>query len=98
MSQASLVSFLEAATRDPELVAELEAATADRQGPEAAAAIAGCARARGYEVDDAEVAALARQAADSLDSEGELSDAELADVAGGNWAKEVLRWATFGGP
>ena len=98
MSQAALMSFLEAAARDPDLVAELEAATAGKQGPEAAEAIAGCARGRGFEVGNEEVAALARQAAESLDADGELSDTELAGVSGGNWAKEVLRWATLGGP
>ena len=85
MATQSVIDFLTSVTTDDQL--QQEVAEAISTGPDTGAAIAEVAREHGYEFEVGElsevVAALRRA------HTGELSDAELEDVAGGGEAIKV---------
>ena len=94
MSATAFAAFVEKVQNDPGLARAVDEAIGDRRGAAVAAAVAGEARARGYDVADDEVLAMARGAAEP-GSDGPLADDDLDAVAGGNvgqFFKDVGKW------
>lgn len=92
MSQDQMISFLDKVNKDADTAEALAATIGDKEGAEAERAAVGFAQARGFQVTAEDAAEVRRALRESLDGEGELSDAELEGVAGGGFpVGEVLK-------
>lgn len=83
MSNQTFLAFIAAAGEHEDIARGLADATNGLEGEAAVRAVSGYATARGFPLSPAEVEAGRAAIVDALDSQSELSDADLENVAGG---------------
>lgn len=83
MSEQAMGEFLAAADKDKTLADAFTSAIADNEGPAVLAAIASVAQSNGFDVTVDDVEAVREKILAAQEAQGELSDEQLENVAGG---------------